>query len=71
MNWNFTGWLKSYLKGRTQTVMANKTSSEPGIVTCRDPQGSILGQLLFLCYINDMIISVTFENFSYLLMIRL
>ena len=58
MGLNFTGWLKSYLKGRTQTVIANDTSSEPGIVTCGVPQGSILGPLLFLCYVNDMPISV-------------
>ena len=55
---NFTKWFKSYLGDRKQIVVANGTSSESGIVSCGVPQGSILGPLLFLCYVNDMSISV-------------
>ena len=51
-------WFKSYLECRQQLVNIDGTNSEPGIVTCGVPQGSLLGPLLFLCYVNDMPISI-------------
>merc|ERR1739840_50068 len=58
MGINFTKWFQSYLGGRKQIVVANGINSEPGTVNCGVPQGSILGPLLFLCYVNDMPISL-------------
>jgi len=45
---------KSYLGGRLQYVDIGGSSSRSSEISCSVPQGSILGPLLFLIYINDM-----------------
>ena len=54
-------WFRSYLSNRNQIVNLNDTGSDPSLVVYGVPQGSILGSLLFLCYINDMELSFSSE----------
>ena len=47
-------WFKDYLNDRKQYVCISGTNSECGKITRGVPQGSVLGPLLFLLYVNDI-----------------
>ena len=47
-------WFKSYLLNRQQYTVINGCVSNLAKITCGVPQGSVLGPLLFLLYVNDI-----------------
>ena len=56
---------KSYLSNRSFKVNLGDNFSRPASVSCGVPQGSILGPLLVLIYVNDMSQAVKCDLFLY------
>ena len=51
---NVLNLIRSYLSQRSQYTTANGSESETQTIDCGIPQGSTLGPLLFLIYVNDL-----------------
>ena len=56
-------WFKSYLDNRKQYVYINSIKSNNQNILCGVPQGSILGPLLFILYVNDITKTSDILNF--------
>ena len=60
-----TKWFECYLSKRMFSVHKENSVSDKAIIICGVSQGSILGPLLFLLYVNDMVQAVNCDLLLY------